>query len=686
MSSETQYDTEAVLPNPRDLQEIFTGKEVTFTVQGERYIASAPKTKVNPLYQSGGTRLERELSTGTQIYQTHEELYPLTQPVVKLEAMIQCSGEAQYLNDTPPIPGELFGAFVLAEAKPLSTVKNVDTSEALKMPGVRAYVNYKDVPGSNSFSPPNLSPTKEVLFVEDIVLYNGQPMGLILADTRDHALNAAAFVKVTYNATTDIPAFNVKDVLTNNQQSRITNVANVTPTRTGDDVKQVIQGTFEVEGQYHFTMETQSCICIPTDDGGYDVNSATQWMDNVQASAALALNLPMNKINVAVKRLGGAYGAKILRASLVSTACAIASHKVQKPVRIQLPLIENMKMLGKRPPTTFQFEVGVDENGVIQYMDNTYYQDYGLSGVNENFSPLIPRIAQAGYVFDTWKWNGNRVQTDMPGNAFTRGPVTTETIGMIETLMEQISYAVNKDPVQVRLANLRPEESVLSTLTKDLMTWSDYDQRVKAAQDFNTGNRWMKKGLSLVMMNYPFAPFGPWSVFMSVYAQDGTVAISHGGIECGQGINTKIAQVCAYTLGIPLDMVSIKPSSSLNAPNNFATGGSMTSEAVCYGIIGACKEIQRRLEPVPGAKDIPADFRIQFRQDSTNPGGVLNSKAIAEPPLALTVAIPLAIRRALASAREEADSTAPRFVPNVGPTTVEFTYLNALNNYKTYSL
>lgn len=125
---------------------------------------------------------------------------------------------------------------------------------------------------------------------------------------------------------------------------------------------------------------------------------------------------------MAVKRLGGAYGAKILRASLVSTACVVAAHKVRKPVRIQMPLIENMKMIGKRAPTNFQFEVGVDENGVIQYMDNTYYQDCGLSGVNENFSASIHQFARSGYVFDTWKWNGNLVQTDMPGNAFARGP------------------------------------------------------------------------------------------------------------------------------------------------------------------------------------------------------------------------------------------------------------------------
>ncbi|GLV36465.1 Aldehyde oxidase 3 [Carabus blaptoides fortunei] len=705
MSSEPPCDTEAVLPDPRNLQEIFTGKEVTFTVQGERCVASAPKAKVNPLYQSGGARLERELSTGTQIYQTHEELYPLTQPVVKLEAMIQCSGEAQYLNDTPPIPGELFGVFVLAEAKPLSLIKSIDTTAALAIPGVKAFITHKDIPGINSFTPAVLSPTAEQLFCEDKVIYNGQAIGLILAEKQGLAYAGAGAVKVTYEATKDIPAFNIEDIKKNKQDWRIRNAVKIEPERKGDDIKHVLKGKFEVNAQYHFTMETQSCICVPTDDGGLDLLSATQWMDNVQMAAAKALNIPMNKINVTVKRLGGAYGAKILRANLVSTACAIAAYKMNKPVRIQLPIDTNMKMVGKRVPTVYEYEVGIDDNGVIQYMDSTYYQNYALSGVNESLAGELPHFVKNIYVNDTWKWDGNSIETNLPGNGYARAPGTTEALGMIESVMDHIAYTVNKEPIDVRLANMLPSEQTMPSLVKDMITWSEYEQRKKSVEEFNSKNRWMKRGISLVIMNYPFVLYGPFSVFVSVYAGDGTVAISHGGIECGQGINTKIAQVCAYTLGIPLDMVSIKPSNSLNAPNNFATAGSVTSEGVCYiegafvmglgyytceDLIydknGACLTNNTWTYKIPGFKDIPADFRVKFRQDSTNPDGVLNSKALAEPPLCMAVSIPLAIRRALASARADADPNAEKFVPLVGPTTVEVTHQNAKNDYKKYTL
>lgn len=83
-------------------------------------------------------------------------------------------------------------------------------------------------------------------------------------------------------------------------------------------------------------------------------------------------------------------------------------------------------------------------------------------------------------------------------------------------------------------------------------------------------------------MAYGFQIFGSWNVLVSIYQADGTVAVSHGGIEMGQGINTKVAQVCAYALGIPLETVSVKPSNNLVAPNAMFSGGSITSEAVCF--------------------------------------------------------------------------------------------------------
>lgn len=98
-------------------------------------------------------------------------------------------------------------------------------------------------------------------------------------------------------------------------------------------------------------------------------------------------------------------------------------------------------------------------------------------------------------------------------------------------------------------------------------------------------------------MAYEFEIFGRWTVIVSIYHYDGTVAISHGGVEMGQGINTKAAQVCAYALGIPLESVTVKPSNNLISPNSLFSGGSITSEAVCYGILQACNLLLDRIKP-----------------------------------------------------------------------------------------
>ncbi|GLV44087.1 Aldehyde oxidase 3 [Carabus blaptoides fortunei] len=666
-------------------------------------LASADKRQVNPKYQSGGTRIERTLSTGSQEYQTDKKEYPVSEPIHKVDALMQCSGETQYIMDIPVIPNQVYGTFVLSNAEPYTTIVQVDVSEALKMPGVITFVDYKDIPGKNSFTAEILTPHNEPLFTVDKVLYNGQPIGVIVACSLQHAINAADKVKVTYGKSTKKPEYTVQDVLKAKDSSKIENVTIQKAKRRGHNIKHVIKGEFNVGPQYHFHMELHNCLCVPTDDGGYDIFPGTQWIHNVQLAAAAALNMPANKFNVSVKRLGGAYGAKILRANMVSTACVVVSHKLKRPVRVNMTLTQNMKALGKRFPCHAEYEVGVDDKGVIQYMDNTYYSNVGTSGKNEEQTSLMAGYMRSAYNNETWNLNGNLVATDMPGNGFCRGPGACEAIGMIETIMEQISYTVGIEPLKVRQANLVHDQNNMPEFIQEMLNFSDYEKRKKEIDDFNKRNRWMKKGLSFVPMNYHFMLNGPYSVFVAVFAGDGSVGISHGGIESGQGLNTKVIQVCAYMFGIPMDMVCVKPSNELNAPNNHCTGGSLTNEAICYGIIRACKEILKRLEPIKKKMKNPTwnelvlqGFReniemcathvIKFRPHSINPVGTLNSKAVGEPPLCLSISIPLAIRRALADARIDADPKAEKFIEINGATTVEFTLLHTMDDYKKYSL
>lgn len=107
-------------------------------------------------------------------------------------------------------------------------------------------------------------------------------------------------------------------------------------------------------------------------------------------------------------------------------------------------------------------------------------------------------------------------------------------------------------------------------------------KRKAEIEQFNRNNRWRKRGIALTPMEYPQEYFGSIPVFVAIYHADGTVVVTHGGIECGQGINTKAAQVAAYALGIPYEMISIKRMDNVVGANAGATGGSMTSEVICH--------------------------------------------------------------------------------------------------------
>lgn len=161
--------------------------------------------------------------------------------------------------------------------------------------------------------------------------------------------------------------------------------------------------------------------------------------------------------------------------------------------------------------------------------------------------------------------------------------------------MERIAYELEKDPVEVRLNNLAPEledvRDVVNTVLKD----SDYYKRKEEVAEFNKLNRWKKRGIRVAFMSWPVPLTIDYHVLLSIYHGDGTVVISHGGVEIGQGTNTKIIQVVAYTLKLSIDKVKVKPTSSGTNPNTFSDGASRTTQAACFGAIKCCQIILDRL-------------------------------------------------------------------------------------------
>ncbi|XP_049839222.1 uncharacterized protein LOC126284382 [Schistocerca gregaria] len=562
-----------------------------------KFVLSISPESLKPNLRSGGEMLKRPLSSGKQVYDTKKQLWPLGKPVSKLEALFQCSGEAMYVNDLPTMPGELYCAFVVTSIAN-GHIRDTDPSDALAVPGVVAYYDAKDIPGKNNFYPKTLTSfTDEEIFCSGNVKYNGQPVGVIVAESHVIADEAAKLVKINYDVVNE-PIIHLRDALKSGDKSRVMVIGEIKPTDTGKrkNAKHVIKGSFDIGKQYHYTMETQCAVCIPTEDG-MDVYAATQWMDETQIAISQALKMPENRINVQVKRLGGAYGAKVSRNMLVSTACALAAHLQNRPVRFILPLERNMESIGKRHDCAMDYEVGVEDDGTIMYLEGNTYHNIGDS-LNDH--PVLFTLANLPNCYDTstWKVTASVVFTDIPCNTWCRAPGTTEGIAFTENIMEHIAKVLGKDAIEVKLKNLPKNDTNIADMVPYWKNKSDYLNRVLAIQDFNKNNRWRKRGISIVPMKYRFDYLGNFHAIVSVYARDGTVSVSHGGIECGQGINTKVAQVCAHALGVPLEFVSVKPSNILTSPNNMVTGGSIASESCVYATLRACEELSRRLAPV----------------------------------------------------------------------------------------
>lgn len=128
--------------------------------------------------------------------------------------------------------------------------------------------------------------------------------------------------------------------------------------------------------------------------------------------------------------------------------------------------------------------------------------------------------------------------------------------------------------------------------------FADYYERRKEIERFNDRNRWRKRGIGFIQMKFPIAYIGAFSSYVAIYHGDGTVIISHGGVEVGQGINTKAAQIAAFALNIPLQMVQVKATNSESGPNCIYTAATVGSDSVCLATKRACEILLKRIKPI----------------------------------------------------------------------------------------
>jgi len=606
LKNEIHPEQDVLLASPQYRRDLATS--LLYKVLLQLYRSDSAKLR------SGPDHLHRPISTGLQTYQEMKSEFPLKQPLPKKTSPLQASGEAQYVNDIPTFQQELFGAFVITD-QAAATLESMDATEALKMSGVVAFLSSKDIPengvnryltsiiGSFPFQPQELFASKEILFA-------GQAVGLIVAETQSQANAAAKQVKIKY---CDIkkPILSIEESIVAGREHAFPNKEQTVgnPEEAWKSVDHVVEGECRMGSQYHFFMETHVSLAVPSEDG-LDVYASTQIGNLNQIVAADVIGVPLSYINMVVPRVGGGFGGKAWDSCPMTAAATLAAYTLGKPVRVSLDLSTNMRLCGKRAPLLAKYKAGYSAAGEVQVIDMDFYADVGCSVNNCGELNHIMKYIDQGYYVPNWSIRKHPMFTNKQTMSPCRAPGSVPAALVIETIMEHISKKLNKHPILVKELNLYKQhqsdpmghemtDCTIREVWRRLKDTAEVEARMRQVDSFNKENLWKKRGITMTTSKYGMAYFASgFTCNISIFAQDGSVVVSQGGVEMGQGLYTKVAQGVAYTLGIPLDRVKVRPNFSIIAPNAACSGGSTTSESALQAAIGASNILKERLDPM----------------------------------------------------------------------------------------
>uniref|UniRef100_A0A8D0P4E3 aldehyde oxidase n=1 Tax=Sus scrofa TaxID=9823 RepID=A0A8D0P4E3_PIG len=485
---------------------------------------------------------------------------PIGHPVMHLSGIKHATGEAVYCDDMPAVDRELFLTFVTS-SRAHAKIVSIDLSEALSLPGVVDIVTEEHLNGVNSFC---LLTKPEKLLSTDEVFCVGQLVCAVIADSEVQAKRAAQRVKIIYRDLEPL-ILTIEEAIQHKsffEQEKKLEYGNVD--EAFKMVDQVLEGEIHLGGQEHFYMETQSMLVVPKgEDQEMDVYVSTQYPKYIQDIVAWILKIPANKVMCHVKRVGGAFGGKVIKTGIMAAITAFAANKHGRAVRCILERGEDMLITGGRHPYLGKYKVGFMNDGRILALDMEHYSNGGASLDESLFVVEMGLLKmENAYKFPNLRCRAWACRTNLPSNTALRGFGFPQTGLITESCIMEVAAKCGLSPEKVRTINMYKEidqtpykqeidAKNLIQCWKECMAMSSYALRRTAVEKFNSENYWKKKGLAVVPLKYPVGTvslaMGQAAALVHIYL-DGSVLVTHGGIEMGQGVHTKMLQDACQTL------------------------------------------------------------------------------------------------------------------------------------------
>ncbi|MCC6600452.1 MAG: molybdopterin-dependent oxidoreductase [Crocinitomicaceae bacterium] len=540
-----------------------------------------------------------------------------------IDSLGHVRGESVYLDDIPEIKGTLY-AVVFDSACAHAEIESVDYSKAETLEGVVKIITWKDIPGENQIG--DIVPDEPLLAEKEIHFW-GQPIAIIIATSEKIARKAKKLIEIKVHQ---------HHVITDPREARKKNQL-IIPPRTfviGDtnaswkNCDYIFEGTANSNGQEHLYIETQGAYAIPQENGSIRLSSSTQGPTAVQRTAAKVLGVPMHRIEVDVVRLGGGFGGKEDQATPWAVMVALAAKLLKKPVKIVLHRMDDMRMTGKRHPYSSDYKIGLSKDLKILAYEVTFYQNAGASA---DLSPAVMERtlfhATNSYFIPNAHITAYSCKTNLPPNTAFRGFGGPQGMFVIESAIAHAAEMLRIKPREIQEKNLLKEGDVfpygqIASQVEVGRSWNEakkvfeIEKLEKEIEEFNFSNKFFKMGLSLMPISFGISftktPMNHARALVHIY-QDGSVGISTGAIEMGQGVNTKMLQVAAGIFNIPPQKVKIESTNTSRVANTSPTAASATADLNGKAVEIACNALLERLKQTAAKHlgGINDDFHIK---------------------------------------------------------------------------
>lgn len=526
-------------------------------------------------------------------------------------AHLHVSGRSEFIDDRAEMAGELF-VEVVYSSRAHARIRKLDLKAAMKADGVAGIFtagDFHEKCWGTIFRDQPLLAENEVRFV-------GEAIAIVAADSRETARAARNLVRVEYE---DLPA-----VLTIEAAKKAKSfIAGERKIERGDVEKYLassprkIEGRIVIRGADHFYLESQVAVAYPKEDGQIEVHSSSQHPTETQHVVAHALGLPLNHVVCIVKRMGGAFGGKESQAAPFAAYAALAAFKLKKPARIVLTKDDDMIMTGKRNPFENNYRVGFDDEGRILALDAELFSD---GGAYADLSTSIMERAMLhidnAYFIPHLRVRGQVCRLNIHPHTAFRGFGGPKGVATIERIIEEIAHVLKKDPLDIRKLNCysKPggrdvthygqtvENNFLPQIFSQLEKDSDYRKRRLEIERQNAkaekSGSPLRRGISLAPVKFGISfttRFLNQANALVIVHRDGSVQLSTGATEMGQGVNARIAALVASELGLARNDVRVMPTTTDKNGNTSPTAASSGTDLNGAAALLAARKIKFRL-------------------------------------------------------------------------------------------